>query len=79
MPQKKGKERSGDVWKEILTVHTVESSALTIKGAIQLRSLSAALFTVGGGPTDEKHDQKATVNNSFCFKTKPAGSPGKQR
>lgn len=26
--------------------------------------------------TDEKHDQKATVNNSFCSKTKPAGPLG---
>lgn len=26
--------------------------------------------------TDEKHDQKATINNSFCSKTKPAGPLG---
>lgn len=24
--------------------------------------------------TDEKQDQKATINNSFCSKTKPAGT-----
>lgn len=34
------------------------------------------VFTFGGGHADEKHDQKATVNNSFCSKTKPAGPLG---
>jgi len=46
-----------------------------MNGTRQWRSLSTVLFTFVVD-SDEKHDQKATVNNSFCSKTKPAGPLG---